>query len=269
MGMYLARELQTYFRKSGNKYLFHNGMTLNEVAWEMQAVVQCGSIDPGILSKAINGRRLLSDWQVDAFCQALDLTESQRYELTFAIMQDRGVNAGLDIQLAMPPPAMTFIVRNMAQIWQATEQGELQRALDMLYNLYQWKCELEDVDAPAPVMRVFTLMNREREQLINAISKSPWSTEMNEIDIVALPSIAELVESIEAELSSDELNQLVSCAPTFSDIERRVWDQRYQKQLSVKQIAMSLQRTPATVESLLLTARLKALTYLQELNKES
>ncbi|MEZ4667545.1 MAG: hypothetical protein R3E39_06465 [Anaerolineae bacterium] len=161
MGMYLARELQKYFRKSGNKYLFHNGMTLNEVAWEMQAVVQCGSIDPGILSKAINGHRLLSDWQVDAFCQALDLTEAQRYDLTYAILQDRGDNAGLDIQLAMPPPAVTFIVRNMAQLREAAEQGELQRALDMLYNLYQWKCELEDVDAPAPVMRILALMNME------------------------------------------------------------------------------------------------------------
>ncbi|MEZ4667546.1 MAG: hypothetical protein R3E39_06470 [Anaerolineae bacterium] len=62
---------------------------------------------------------------------------------------------------------------------------------------------------------------------------------------------------------------MLSCAPTFSDIERRVWDQRYQEQLSVEQIAMALQLTPATVESLLLTARSKVLAYLQELDMEA
>ena len=213
--------------------------------------------------------RLFSDWQLDAFCEALDLTEEQRFTLSYASAQDRCHRAGIDIQLAMPPPAVTFIVRNIAQIKQAAEQCELQRALDMLYHLYQWKYELEETDAPAPVIRILALMNREREQLIGAIAQSSWPLEMSEIDIVALPSIAELVESIEADISSDELNQLVSCAPTFSDIERRVWDQRYQEQLSVEQIAVALQRTPATVESLLLTARLKVLTYLQEFDKES
>ena len=44
MYIYLARELQKYFHKSGNKHLFRNGMTLNQLAWKMDEVTQSGNI---------------------------------------------------------------------------------------------------------------------------------------------------------------------------------------------------------------------------------
>lgn len=262
MGIHLARELRTYFQQSGNKHLFPNGLTLNQLAWEMNAIAS-GEMYPGILSRAINGHRLLTDWQLEAFCKVLNLTEAQRWRLSYAVAQDKCADAGVDVHLGATPPILAIVTKNITRIEQAREQGILHLGLDMLYDLYQWQCQLEGTILSPPVIRMLALMNNEREHLIDAVARSRWPIETNSIAFVDLPPAAELIEYIQSDIRSDVLNQIIYTTAPLSTAERQVWQQRYQQGAAVEQIAAMLQVTDATVESLLLTARAKVIAYLQ------
>lgn len=263
MGIHLARELRNYFQQSGNKHLFANGLTLNELAWEMGAIAH-GEVYPSILSKAINGHRLLTDWQVEAFCQVLGLTEAQRWRLSYAIAQDKCTAAGVDIHLGATPPTLDLIARNIRSIEQVRAQGMLQLALDMLYDLYHWQSQIEGTTLQSPIVRIFALMDRERAYVIEAIEHSRWQITADAIDLLNIPSVAELIEYIQTNTLSDVLNHLISTLAPLSPTERLVWEQRYKQQISVARIASTLHITPATVELLLLSARTKVIAYLQD-----
>lgn len=53
----LAKKLQQYYTKKGNRIIFSNGLTLNQLALEMWERLDYQGIDVSVLSRVIGGRR--------------------------------------------------------------------------------------------------------------------------------------------------------------------------------------------------------------------
>lgn len=84
----LAKILSNYYKKKANKKVFINGMTLNKLAVAMWEKLGYKKMDESILSKVINGKRLFTKQQLNAFCKVLNLKQWEIRSLQRALMQD-------------------------------------------------------------------------------------------------------------------------------------------------------------------------------------
>ena len=85
---YLAQLLKKYYRKAKKAHQFRNGLSLNQLAWEMSAKLNFSQIDPSVLCKVVNGKRLFSREQLDVLCKVLNLSGEERKELVNALQKD-------------------------------------------------------------------------------------------------------------------------------------------------------------------------------------
>src|SRR4051812_19608310 len=82
MGEHLTRQLENHYERVENGALiFHNGMSLNKLANEME-------IDASTLSRVINSERLFTAKQLEDFCLVLGLTNKERWALQQARYAD-------------------------------------------------------------------------------------------------------------------------------------------------------------------------------------
>lgn len=68
--------------------VFCNGMNLNELAWEMWEKLGFSGIDPSVISKTINGKRILTFRQLGVMCKVLSLNQRQRNLLFKSLAKD-------------------------------------------------------------------------------------------------------------------------------------------------------------------------------------
>ncbi len=85
---YLSQELAKFFQRNSRRYIFRNGMSLNELAWEMSAQLGFSQVDPSVLSKVINGKRLFSPEQLEIFCRVVKATAAEKKQLINALQKD-------------------------------------------------------------------------------------------------------------------------------------------------------------------------------------
>lgn len=64
-------QLKNYYFRKGNRILFSNGMTLNQLALCMWEKLGYREIDSSVLSKVINGNRHFSPKQLEVFADNL------------------------------------------------------------------------------------------------------------------------------------------------------------------------------------------------------
>lgn len=96
--MYLfSSALKKYYRKEGNKILFHGEMTLNTLAMRMWERLDFSNMDASILSKVINGKRLFSNQQFNIFCDILQLPDTERDDLRLHLIYDINARNGIEI----------------------------------------------------------------------------------------------------------------------------------------------------------------------------
>ncbi|KKR66792.1 MAG: hypothetical protein UU09_C0046G0018 [Microgenomates group bacterium GW2011_GWA2_40_6] len=88
MRNHLEVTLKKYYRKEGNRVVFQNGMSLNQLAMVMWENLGFKGIDPSVVSRVINGKRLFTIAQLRVFCQILDLPQDQRNILFLALSDD-------------------------------------------------------------------------------------------------------------------------------------------------------------------------------------
>ncbi len=69
----LARLLQKYYQRQSNRIIFVNKMTLNQLALAMWERLGYQGVDASVLSRVINGERLLTPRQLEVFCEILKL----------------------------------------------------------------------------------------------------------------------------------------------------------------------------------------------------
>lgn len=130
MGTSLARQLERYHSKAGNRILFRNGMTLTKLAWEM-------GVDPGFLSKVTNSRdnRLFSQSQLATFCRVMGLTNEERWDLEYALYKDHLLRSGLDPGLPVLPTTLEIAVTNSEAVYRVSLQGDSPLAREIVEAL--------------------------------------------------------------------------------------------------------------------------------------
>ncbi len=70
---YLSEALKKYYCKEGNKLVFQNKYSLNQLALEMWERLDYSGMDPSVLSRVLSGERLFTEIQLEVFCQILGL----------------------------------------------------------------------------------------------------------------------------------------------------------------------------------------------------
>jgi hypothetical protein len=111
VGKLLASVLENYYQEKGNSFVFANGMTLNELAVEMDFRLNekyGESFDNSILSRARKGKRTLTHTQAEIFCEilaeALEIDIEEIYhQVIFAIAQDLLWRYGIVVKSSANP----------------------------------------------------------------------------------------------------------------------------------------------------------------------
>lgn len=85
---FLSKQLEKYYNTKNRKFLFKNGLTLNNLALLMWEDLGFREVDPSVISRIIHGERLFTHRQLESFCRILRLTKEQVMELRQALMQD-------------------------------------------------------------------------------------------------------------------------------------------------------------------------------------
>ena len=99
MGNLLTAELQKYYTRKGNRLLFSNGMTLNQLALEMWERLGCREIDASVVSRVIKGDRLITRNQLDVLAEILKLSSTETLRLREALIKDYSARIGFDENL--------------------------------------------------------------------------------------------------------------------------------------------------------------------------
>jgi tetratricopeptide (TPR) repeat protein len=96
LSKYLAKALEKYYSRDGKKIVFANGMTLNQLAWEMWEKLGFTQIDPSVISRVIRGQRQFTSTQLKTFCSLLNLGPQETNKLISDRLQDLYEKYGLD-----------------------------------------------------------------------------------------------------------------------------------------------------------------------------
>ena len=85
---HLAKELEKYYYREGNRIIFPNKLTLNQLALKMWERLGYREIDASVLSRVLTGERLLSDRQLSVFCNLLKIDTTRKKLLNEALVLD-------------------------------------------------------------------------------------------------------------------------------------------------------------------------------------
>lgn len=92
----LSDSLQSFYKRVGNRIVFQNEMSLNELAWEMWERSSYKGMDPSVLSRILKGERLFSPYQLEVFCMILKISKFDRKLLKQKLFSDLSSRFGLN-----------------------------------------------------------------------------------------------------------------------------------------------------------------------------
>jgi len=84
----LARVLQKYYLHKGNRIIFANKMTLNQLAITMWERLGFHEMDASVLSRVIHGERLFTQKQLSVFCDLLKISRREKFSLKEILLSD-------------------------------------------------------------------------------------------------------------------------------------------------------------------------------------
>ncbi|PWU24139.1 hypothetical protein C5B42_00560 [Candidatus Cerribacteria bacterium 'Amazon FNV 2010 28 9'] len=127
---HLAKALRSYYVVVGNRFVFLNGMSLNQLAIEMNDRLD-GEIDASIFSKVLNADRLFSPHQIEAFSDILKLNTYHRKWLHFCLYRDQCIENGTEITFDFLHPTDTYYYCKaiLKEIHDSMYSGEAQSSL--------------------------------------------------------------------------------------------------------------------------------------------
>jgi len=94
---HFSTALIEYYRRSGNKVVFKNGMSLNALAWEMWEKLGFREIDPSVISRVLKGDRLFTPRQFTTFAQIMKLPPKREKQLRLLLLNDYLRRFGFDV----------------------------------------------------------------------------------------------------------------------------------------------------------------------------
>ncbi len=245
---FLAQEIRRYFIKRGNRYVFRNGLTLNQLAQDIAKQIQ-SDFDVSIISRAIarddKKRRVLTDWQLDALADGLNLSPVERHQLHYMTAKDRCAQHGLAVELAATPPALTLAFDTLDAVAQAQSLDFLPLAVDTLHSLYKWKRELDGDPYAPPVMRLLSRLQLEHNTVISKLKQSSYS--LNDRMISSFSSLQTRPDGAE---EWNGFRSALALAPAetlaLTPLEEQIW-QWYEWGVAAPTIAQEVGRPLAAV----------------------
>lgn len=106
---YLADELKKHYCQRNNKLLFRSNKSLNQISLEVWEALDYKNFDSSILSKVINGKRLLSFKQLKALSRLLGLSNKDEHILKQSLAKDILMKNNLDGTLSFRNISFTDI----------------------------------------------------------------------------------------------------------------------------------------------------------------
>lgn len=134
MATQLARALQNFYTRQGNKILFQNGMTLNQLALEMWERLGYQEVDASVLSRVLSGKRLFSPIQQETFCKILKVSHYYEIELKEALISDfiarHGLDLGQHLESYVPSKTLELAEDSVRKIHKVILRGDPELAID-------------------------------------------------------------------------------------------------------------------------------------------
>ncbi len=98
----LSQVLKKHYQGNRRKYVFRNGMSLNQLAFEMRAQLGHRGVDASVLWKVLHGERLFTRPQLEVFCDILELSTEESLQLQTALAEDLVGGGVYELNLAEP-----------------------------------------------------------------------------------------------------------------------------------------------------------------------
>jgi hypothetical protein len=93
---YLSKDLEKYYTRDGNRIVFSNGMTLNQLAWEMWERLRYREIDPSVVSRVLKGERLFTSKQLNIFGNIIGMSNKDVVTLQENLLHELSLKFGLE-----------------------------------------------------------------------------------------------------------------------------------------------------------------------------
>lgn len=101
----LSLALQKFYSRKGNKIVFRNDQSLNQLALAMWEKLGFQQVDASVLSRVISGERLLTPAQLRALCELLQLSEREVERLLVCLQRDYNAKNHLDFDATYITPS--------------------------------------------------------------------------------------------------------------------------------------------------------------------
>jgi|GEM_PF-4084577 len=88
VGSFLSKELQKHYSRQGNRIVFTNGLSLNQLSLEMWERLKFREIDPSVVSRVLKGERLFTQKQLTTFCLIVKISKAKKETLMNALHRD-------------------------------------------------------------------------------------------------------------------------------------------------------------------------------------
>lgn len=137
---HLSKALKKYYSKEGNKLVFRNNLSLNQLALEMWERLGYQGIDASVLSRVINGERLFTLDQLNIFCDVLRLNNLRESELMAALEVDYINRFGLkNFRVKQSNPDLIDVLsKQLKRLKYTREKGHFTFAMD-------WSADMESL----------------------------------------------------------------------------------------------------------------------------
>lgn len=137
----LSRLLQKYYRRCGNRIIFANKMTLNQLALKLWERLGYQGVDTSVLSRVINGERLFTPRQLEVFCDVLGLDEHSKALLKNALTEDYYLKYDLDVDLSFSSIFFDLVDESIKRAISMGNKGELKLSFEWI-NFLEEKLKL-------------------------------------------------------------------------------------------------------------------------------
>lgn len=104
---HLSKALEKYYARQGNKIIFRDKKTLNQLALAMWERLGCRHMDASVLSRVLKGERLFTGAQLKAFCALLPVSKKEEAYLFTCLQYDLNARVTVDPEVTQLSSSLT------------------------------------------------------------------------------------------------------------------------------------------------------------------